>query len=220
MCFSTEASFTAGALLTTVGAVSWGKSSTTPQRVLSCIPVLFGAQQLSEGFVWLSLTHDSLASWEKPATIAFLFFAMVLWPILAPTAVWLLEPDPKRQPWLGAMVGLGGLLSVYLGYCLSHFHVQANLDCRHVQYDLNFPESLNFISGPLYFVVTVLPPLLSSLKRVRVQGAVTIGTYLLAKGFFEHYVISVWCFFAAIVSAMVLSTIAHWNRRPSGVASA
>jgi hypothetical protein len=220
MCFSTEASFSAGALLTTVGVASWLKSSTTPQRVLSCIPLLFGAQQLSEGFVWLSLTHEQLAHWERPATLAFLFFAMVLWPILAPTAVWLLEPEGKRKAWLGVLVGLGGILAAYLGYCLSQFHVQANLDCRHVQYDLNFPEALNPISGPLYFVVTVLPPLMSSLRRVRLQGVAVVFAYVLAKEFFDHYVISVWCFFAAVVSTMVLLTIRHWNQRPSGVVPA
>ena len=59
--------------------------------------MLFGAQQLPESFDWLSLTHDNLACWEKPATIVFLFFAMVLWPALAPTAMWLLEPDPRRR---------------------------------------------------------------------------------------------------------------------------
>ena len=57
MCFSAEASFGASAILLTIGVISLNKSVNVPQKVLSCIPFIFGVQQFSEGILWLSLYH-------------------------------------------------------------------------------------------------------------------------------------------------------------------
>ncbi len=58
MCFSPEASFTASAVITTVGIISLKKSQNTESKIMACIPLFFGLQQFAEGVVWLSLLYE------------------------------------------------------------------------------------------------------------------------------------------------------------------
>jgi len=60
MCFSATASFGASAVLGVIGIVAVAKAKTNPQRVFATIPLIFSVQQLSEGFLWLSLKNQSL----------------------------------------------------------------------------------------------------------------------------------------------------------------
>lgn len=78
MCFSAIASFSAGSVLTVAGVITTQKVTTKGQIAFAAIPFLFGIQQLCEGFVWLSLTHQEYAHWQQAATHAFLFFAHAL----------------------------------------------------------------------------------------------------------------------------------------------
>ncbi len=76
MCFSAEASFTAGAVLSVVGVYSLIVNKKPKYIPLAIIPLFFGVQQLAEGGVWLSLTHQ----WEvraKTFTYIFLFFSQI-----------------------------------------------------------------------------------------------------------------------------------------------
>ena len=54
MCFSAEASFTAAAVLLPAGAVAMRRAYQRDRKYLplATLPVLFGLQQLFEGFVW------------------------------------------------------------------------------------------------------------------------------------------------------------------------
>jgi len=53
MCFSAEASFIAGGILSIAGIVTLAKTQNPSYRALASIPLLFGLQQIGEGFVWL-----------------------------------------------------------------------------------------------------------------------------------------------------------------------
>ena len=82
MCFSATASFSAGAVLTGLGAISLHKASTPKEYPFASIPLLFGIQQIAEGFVWLSMTHPDYAPLREGSMWFFLLFAQPLWPIL------------------------------------------------------------------------------------------------------------------------------------------
>ena len=211
MCFSAEASFGASAVLLTIGIISLNKSANVPQKVLSCIPIIFGVQQFAEGILWLSLYHANLASWNKIATYAFLIFAQVVWPIIVPLSVMLLEKGEKRRKILKAILVSGSIVSSYLLYCLLFYKVEANISCSHIRYDVYYPIHIQHL-GIFYFVVTVTPSIISSIKRLRLLGVVIFVSYIITRIFYQYYLVSVWCYFAAIISVIALSVIIELNR--------
>ena len=55
MCFSPQADFTAGAVLTVVGVETLRHVRVRRELIVGALPLLFGLHQLVEGFVWLGL---------------------------------------------------------------------------------------------------------------------------------------------------------------------
>jgi len=51
------------------------------RKFLACIPLVFAVQQISEGFVWLSLTHAGYQYLHSAAMYTYLIFAQVVWPV-------------------------------------------------------------------------------------------------------------------------------------------
>src|SRR4051812_45712956 len=97
MCFSAGASFGVSAVLLAGGVVSLKKATTHSQAPFAAIPLLFSVQQLTEGFLWLTMTNPGLEGWQKILTYIFLLFAQVVWPFWVPFSIWLLEKDRKRK---------------------------------------------------------------------------------------------------------------------------
>lgn len=211
MCFSAEASFGASAILLTIGAVAVKKSSTTPQRLLAGIPLVFGVQQFTEGILWLSLTYPAMVRWQQIATYTFLVFAQVVWPIMVPLSIFLLEPHKTNRKILNWFLALGAIVSAYLGYCLLFYRVQSSISCYHILYDVDYPKLFKY-SGLTYFVATVFPPIVSSIKRLRLLGVAIFISYVVTIVFYENYLVSVWCYFASIISVVVLSVIVKLNK--------
>lgn len=212
MCFSASASFTAGAVLLTIGAIAIRKSSTPAQRVLSCIPVVFGLQQLTEGLLWVGLSRPGYDYLVQPAKYGFLLFAQVVWPAFIPYSIMRIEPRPVRKKIMKVLFGFGLVLSAYFAYCLAAYPVTVGTGCAHINYVLTYPPLGVLAMGWGYFLPTAIPPLISGIRRLRHLGAGTMLAYIAAKLFYEQYVISVWCFFAALVSGFVLFIIYEMNR--------
>lgn len=59
VCFSATASFVAGGTLSVVGGVTLSRVQHRREVPFAHIPLLFGIQQIVEGFVWLGLTHQA-----------------------------------------------------------------------------------------------------------------------------------------------------------------
>ena len=97
MCFSAAASFTVGAALMPAGiyCVSAALRKKPSHLGLAVVPLIFGIQQLSEGFVWHALDHDpqSVRSWS----LVFLFFALAFWPLWFSVVGALMESQPRRR---------------------------------------------------------------------------------------------------------------------------
>jgi hypothetical protein len=125
MCFSATASFTAGAVLGTIGTVSLSKAKTAAQIPFAAIPMIFAIQQVCEGFVWLSFTREAFMPWHNTLVYGFLFFAQILWPIFLPFSILLLEPDPLRKKWLRLITAFGIMASVVMAYRLIAYPVIA-----------------------------------------------------------------------------------------------
>lgn len=220
MCFSATASFGASAVLGAVGIITLAKAKTKPKRVFGTIPLIFSIQQLSEGFLWLCLKDPALASYQPFFTYTFLVFAMAVWPFWIPFSIWLLEKDVKRKKiikgfvWTGAVVaaGVGVILSLYTveaitPFCLTCPGTPTASIKHHLHYEFAIPQmvkNLIVAFSVLYIAATIITPFISSIKHMKWLGVVFLTSYLFAVMFYSGFVISVWCFFAAILSFVVL----------------
>lgn len=211
MCFSANASFGVSAVLLIGGAISISKSRSWSQIPFASIPLLFAFQQFVEGFVWLSLTDPNYYNLNQNTTMVFLIFAQVVWPFWVPMSIMVLEQKKQQKKILSLFAIFGLMVSFYLGYCLYEFPVKSLISNHHIRYELNFQFNLIQYSGIFYFLPTVVPPFLSSVKGMLMFGLVIAISYLFTKIFYGEYVISVWCFFAAAMSIIITYIIYRLN---------
>jgi hypothetical protein len=207
MCFSAGASFGAGAVLLVAGAVAMSKAKTKPQRVFAAIPFIFSAQQLIEGMLWVTLRHPVEGSTQQLFTYLFLVFAWTVWPIWIPFSIRGLEPDPRRKKQLTICFYTGLAVSICVACIFFLYPVKVMPMRNHIHYLFDFPSrvrQLVWVCSIPYFVVTVASPFISSHKRMKWLGMAFLISYLFTLLFYKNYVVSVWCFFAAILSIVVI----------------
>ena len=220
MCFSVTASFGASAVLGVIGVIAVAKAKTNPQRLFATIPLIFALQQLTEGFLWLTLKNTDWASWQPLITYFYLVFAMAVWPLWVPLTIRLLEKDARRKKTMNVLVAIGAVVSVIVvlvlslypvhvmtPFCLScPFSATASLN-QHLHYRFAFPpvpEGLIGTFTALYIMATIITPFISSIKKMKWLGLAFLASYLFAVILYDGYVISIWCFFAALLSFVVL----------------
>jgi hypothetical protein len=207
MCFSASASFGAGVVLSVIGVASIKKAQSPSQNAFASIPLLFAVQQITEGFVWLSLSNPAYAILQQVATYNFLFFAQVVWPAWFPFAILKLEPKESRRMPGKILIGIGALVSLYLAYCLLNFSVEAKIVGAHISYIQNYPTSISKYCAFLYIVATIVPPFFSHIKRMWMLGTTILISYIITGMFYADYIVSVWCFFASIISISVFAIL-------------
>lgn len=200
MCFSATASFTAGAALSGVGALTLRKSRGKLELPIALLPLLFGIQQFTEGFVWLSLRND-LPLVKAWATYIYSMFSHVLWPIFVPFAILLVEVTRQRRRAIAVFLALGLGVGVYLLYFIVRFPVTARVYNRSIFYD-----SPHFFIGAVlvvYFLATCVSGLFSSHRCINVFGVLAFVLAVAAYQVSVKTFVSVWCFFAAVLSLLV-----------------
>lgn len=209
MCFSPEASIISGTILSVMGIAAIKKAKTRSQIFFASIPFIFAFQQLIEGVVWLSLLHTSYVSWHNPSTYLFLVFAQIVWPSWVPFSILLLEKDKKRKKILYLLLIIGLFVSIILTIRLSTENIYSEIQGHHIKY--NFESSGPFLRylSLLYILSTVIPTFISSVRKMKVLGLIILLSYIVTKIFYENYVISVWCFFAALMSIFVYFIVAE-----------
>lgn len=212
MCFSAPASFTASAGLLVIGIITITQARTLPLKVLAGIPLIFAFQQFSEGLLWCSLSGAAYSGWKNAAMYIFLVFAQVVWPVYVPFTILLFETHPGRKKILYFLLGVGILTSVYLGYCLVSWNVEAVVEYHHIRYDMDFPLANRWFSGIPYLLAAVVSPFISSLKRLRVLGLALLTSYLVTRILYQDYLISIWCYFAAVLSVIILVIVRQLAR--------
>ncbi|HET6993235.1 MAG TPA: DUF6629 family protein, partial [Bacteroidia bacterium] len=176
MCFSAGASFTSGAVLAVAGVASFRNAKSVSQKLFASIPLIFSIQQITEGFLWLSLGNNNMQGFQSPCTLIFLIIAQVIWPVWVPLSVGLLEKKESRKKIFFVLTFIGGTISAWISYCLFNFHVSASIDGYHIAYKLDFPASIHMVGGVSYFIVTVFSPLFSSVKKMPLLGALILAS--------------------------------------------
>lgn len=209
MCFSATASFTAAAILTTVGFVTTTRIATNrSQKMYAAIPLLFGMQQLAEGIVWTSMGQDSpmFLFAQSIGAFAFLGFALVVWPSWVPWAIFNIETEPNRRLALKIMGFVGFGVSATTMWFLYRSQPTPHVIGQCMAYSLtgitrNVPPNADFL---LYMATVPVPFFVSSHRDVKMTGA------LIMTGLFISHIVnreastSVWCFFAALSSFYIV----------------
>jgi len=201
MCFSATASFTAGATLSVVGLLTVRQSEGRRELPLALVPLLFGVQQLTEGVLWVSLDRG-FSQAQAWSTYVYSLFSHVLWPIFVPFAVLLVEATRWRRQALLGFLAAGLAVGLYLLFFLIRLPVTATVKESSIRY-----ESPHFYIAAVlvvYLVTTCASPLVSSHRWIRIFGALALVFAGVAAAISMATFVSVWCFYAAILSLILL----------------
>ncbi len=213
MCFSATASFSAAGILAVAAAAALSKARDPRERPLASVPLLFALQQGIEGLLWRTVPAGHQAG--RGLATSFAILALIVWPLFVPLAVGLAEKVRKRQLLILTLMGPG---LVVAGYSV--------LDIwAHPYMAWPAPHSLVYINDspfpwPLmlaYLAAVCMPPLLSSSPAILWFGVVVSLGLAVTLGFFFVSLVSVWCFFAAIASAILVAYF--WRALPVPVSS-
>lgn len=228
MCFSASASFTASAVLIPLGLYSThlarrnGRDHYVP---LAMTPLFFGVQQFVEGLVWTGIDNGRLEPLTTLASLGFLFFAYCFWMIWIPWSAWALARGSEsrglqqRLRWVAIVATVLGI-AFYLPVLFNPPAVQPAVHSTgRLVYDISNLHSAihNFINtepvGELvYWGFIVLPLVALSDKAVKLFGVLIFVSIFLTWFTYSRTFNSVWCFYCAILSIMVIWIV----NRPSG----
>ena len=219
MCFSAEASFASAALLLPLGMASVWRSCRAGEMgllPLALMPVGFGLQQALEGGVWLALSQGSLAALPRMAALAYLFFALALWPSWIPFMALRLSA-PGRQSWhvnqqrrhlLATLQGVGLLLgaALWLPLLLQPERIEPRVVNGSIDYGLSLllgGGAAEYIPA-LYAAVVAGPLLLLPSAKLRNFGIALLVSGVVSQWFYRHAFASVWCYFSAVLSGLII----------------
>ncbi len=212
MCFSATASFTAGSMLSLTGLLSISYSRTMAQRVVAAIPFFFGIQQLAEGMVWRGMEQANDV-WIMNGAYIFLFFAFFFWPVWIPFANFMLAKDETRKKIISALLIIGATLGVYLIHNVITNGVLVSMHNSHIRYMVNIPETGQIIGMAAYLGTTVVPFFVVQIPLVNLMGVAIGVSYMVTYIFYTQALISVWCFFAAVISFFAIWLLHDLRKR-------
>lgn len=192
-----------------VAALSLREVRTPREFPFASMPALFAAHQFLEVAVWAGLDGQVPHDVAELAMRAYLFIAWPLLPALLPFAILMLQPPHSRRR-VVPFLGLGIVVAVYLAYVVLANPVEV---IRH-------PHGLEYVTvvqhpvvwAVLYIVAVIGAPLMSGYRSIVAFGAANLVALLLVAVFYYAAFASLWCFFAAFASVLML---AHMIRRRS-----
>jgi hypothetical protein len=200
MCFSATASVVAGTARSGFGIATITKTERRAELPFAMIPLLFGIQQLVEGVLWLTFSHDAPVL-RQAMTYIFSLFSHVLWPIYIPFAFRALETTPWRRTAMLWFQAVGLAVGLYLLYFSVSGSVVAEIIGQHIVY--NSPHFYLVPVTALYVVATCFTEFVSSHPFVRLFGVLALLSFIATYFVYTRALVSVWCFFAAILSLLI-----------------
>jgi hypothetical protein len=211
MCFSATASFVTAGVTGAIGIASLTRVHRAGELPLAAMPIFFGVQQGIEGLLWLTLPAAPDGRLATGLTLLFLIFAEAFWPVYMPLTALLIEPNERRRRQMLVLLAVGAATAVFLLWnTLAYPHGAIILD-DHIVYEVEYKLSPPF--GLIYLAATSLSLLLSSRRTIVVLGGVVLLGGMITFTFYREWLESVWCFFAAIASAIILSYFEQARRR-------
>ena len=214
MCFSATGSFSVAAVIAGIGAVAVRRAPPPSHRMLAAVPLLFAAQQVAEGIVWTTIGHPAHAGLQSLGVAVFLGFALVFWPMWVPISLFVAEKNLRRRRALAVLSWIGVLVGGYASVLLIRGRPVAHVAGHSIAYSYveRGPALVLALYLPGYVLPTVVPFFVSTISRAKLMGTVLIVS-LLATFLIERQALtSVWCFFAAILSVIVVLSLGEDHR--------
>jgi hypothetical protein len=214
VCFSATASFTLSGILTAVGVASVARAPSRAYAPFAAIPLVFAAQQAAEGVVWSTMANSDHAMLHQLAVIAFLGVALVVWPIWLPLSLRLIEQRPARRRALAMLTGAGIAAAASAVILLMRAPPVAVVAGHSIRYDRagDVKGLLEILVLAAYALPTIVPLFVSTVRLTRTLGILLVISLAATALIEQHVVTSVWCFFAAVLSVVVLLAV---RPRPS-----
>ncbi len=223
MCFSVQASFAAAGTLSIISLLSIKQAHEKKIVPLALTPLFFGIQQACEGIVWITLNNgDTTSMLHLAAMYGFLFFAGVFWPTWVPASLYWTEQSHKRKQILSTCIVLGTIVSALFFYSWLLQTTGAVVINHHIDYPVNnYPFGIThpllskigtYILSACYGLVTIVPFFISTIPHMKLLG-ITIGTgALISYIFYITAFASVWCFFAAVCSILLIFVVRNYKK--------
>ncbi|MEC4020837.1 DUF6629 family protein [Streptomyces sp. H27-D2] len=206
MCWSATADLVAGAGIAAIGVVCVARLRRARDLPLAALPLILGAHQIIESFVWRS------SGGTGPAIVAWTIVALPLLAVWVPLGVLLAAPPRARRRLLvPAAAGLG--TAAALAYCLATRPVTAEIRGHTLGYAVDLPYASLIVAG--YLLATIGSLLLGGDPLLRLLGILVAAGAVVCALLWRLEFVSTWCAFAALVSVVMLGWVA---RRPAGSA--
>jgi hypothetical protein len=236
MCFSATVSYSAAAVLVSTGvyAIQQARRLHPPYLMWALVPIFFGLQQAFEGRVWQELDAGDAGA-AVPFALGFHFFSHFLWLWWLPLCSYLVEPGQasktgrisKIEKLRKRVIGGCAIFGAFAGalvYSEMLFHpewMSVAVREQSITYDFSFPYRspihLPITPAALYALTILVPLLFSSHRLIRIFGGLVALSMVLASAAYGYAYVSVWCFFAAVLSLYLVYMIRHLVAARQGV---
>lgn len=207
MCFSASVSYSAAAVLAGAGVYAFRQAGPLPPpyRMWALIPLFFGVQQAFEGLVWQALEEGNTRA-EIQFALGFHFFSHFMWLWWMPLCSYLIEPGKLRKR-IFAGCAMFGAFAGSLVYSAMLFHsgwMEVSVRQQSILYQFSVPYRssihLPITTAAIYALIILAPLLFSSHRLVWIFGVLVALSMALASATYSYAYVSVWCFFAAVLS--------------------
>ncbi|WP_328890644.1 DUF6629 family protein [Streptomyces sp. NBC_00316] len=201
MCWSATADLVAGAGIAAIGVACVARTRRVRDLPLAALPLLLGAHQVIESFVWRS------GGGTGPAVVAWAAIALPVLALWVPLGVLAAAPPHARRR-LFVPVAAGAATAASLVYCLATGPVTAEVRGHTLGYVLGLPRPELLVAG--YLVATVGSLLLAGDPLLRLLGVLVAVGAAICAALWRLEFVSAWCAFAAVCSVVLLCR----TRRP------
>lgn len=202
VCFSPQADIVGGIVVGAIGVDACrhlrGRSSSL---LLVTLPLLLGAHQLVEAFVWWGLRGEVPHTLGRVALWAYLLIAFVVLPMFIPFAVLAIEPTALRRWRMAPFVALGAGVSAVLLAAMLRAPIGVVEHPYHLEYVVRMRHG-GFVVA-LYVVAVCGALLLSGYRHIAIFGfANLVAVALLAWVTLDGFA-SLWCGYAAVSAGAI-----------------
>lgn len=203
MCFSVHMSFLAAGVLSVIGLLSLRKVTHSTDTPLAALPLIFALQQYAEGILWLWLPTGTYPILLILAKYIFLTIATIVWPLYIPFTLLIFEPVPIRRAFMASclVLAMGWALGVI--WYGSTYGALAEIRSCHIYYEFPNPGTNFILNGLIYCFIILAPFFASSYKTFRIFGGLIALSCIITYLAWYYFFVSVWCFFAALLSTTI-----------------
>ena len=201
VCFSAPADVVGGVVVAAIGVDAFrhlrGRGS---HLLLATLPLLLGAHQFVEAFVWWGVQGEVPHAVGRVALWIYLLIAFVVLPVFVPIAVLAVEPTARRWR-MAPFVALGAGVAVVLFAAMVRAPIDVVEHPYHLEYVIRISHGGFFVA--LYVVAVCGALLFSGYRHIEIFGfanlvAVAVLAWLTMDGF-----ASLWCAYAAVSAGAI-----------------